>query len=116
VASAFCRSTGFSPRRGFRNRAYKRRRSASDDRLLIFVCENELSYPRLGLSVGKKWARGAPQSLEAAAARSFSLERERLPAGVEPGGDPAPQIEPSWRPERIAAAAVEAGCSKLTRP
>jgi len=54
------------------DRAYKRRRSASDDRLLIFVCEKRTLLPAARPVGGQESGRrGAPQSLEAAAARSF---------------------------------------------
>ena len=35
-------------------RVYERRRSVSDDRLIIYACENGLAYLRLGLSVSRK--------------------------------------------------------------
>lgn len=35
-------------------RVYGRRRSASDEHLLLYACENELEHPRLGLSVSRK--------------------------------------------------------------
>ena len=35
-------------------RVYQRRRSASDGRLLIFACENDMEHPRMGMSVSRK--------------------------------------------------------------
>jgi len=35
-------------------RVYDRKRSASDGLLVVYVCENELGHPRVGLSVSKK--------------------------------------------------------------
>jgi ribonuclease P protein component len=35
-------------------RVYLRRCSASDERLLVYVAENDLGHPRLGLSVSRK--------------------------------------------------------------
>jgi ribonuclease P protein component len=35
-------------------RVYERRRSASDDCLIVYACENGLAYSRLGLSVSRK--------------------------------------------------------------
>ena len=35
-------------------RVYDRRRSSSDEWLIVFACENDLPYLRLGLSVSKK--------------------------------------------------------------
>ena len=35
-------------------RAYQRRLTAGDDRLLVFVYPNGLAHPRLGLSVSRK--------------------------------------------------------------
>ena len=36
------------------DRCYKRKRSASDDVLIVYACENGLPHPRLGCSVSKK--------------------------------------------------------------
>jgi ribonuclease P protein component len=33
---------------------YKRKRSAADGRLLVYAAENEVGFPRLGVSVSKK--------------------------------------------------------------
>jgi ribonuclease P protein component len=35
-------------------RVYQRRRSASDGRLLVFACENDVEHPRMGMSVSRK--------------------------------------------------------------
>ena len=35
-------------------RVYERRRSAADDLLIVYACENGLPYLRLGLSVSRK--------------------------------------------------------------
>ncbi len=50
----------FRPREHLRRpvdfrRVYERRRSASDERLIVYVCENGLAYLRLGLSVSRKF-------------------------------------------------------------
>jgi ribonuclease P protein component len=37
-----------------RPRVYDRKASASDERLLVFVCEQGLNHARLGLSVSRK--------------------------------------------------------------
>ncbi len=41
-------------RRADFDRVYARRASASDQQLIVYVCENDLGYARLGLSVSRK--------------------------------------------------------------
>ena len=52
-------SQRFRPREHLRSpadfrRVYERRRSASDDWLIVYACENGLPYSRIGLSVSRK--------------------------------------------------------------
>ena len=52
-------SQRFLPREHLRSpadfrRVYERRRSASDDWLIVYACENGLPYSRIGLSVSRK--------------------------------------------------------------
>ena len=65
-------------------RVYRRRRSASDDRLIVFVCKNELAYTRVGLSVSKKVGGAVRRNRWKRLLReAFRLNRLRLPAGVD---------------------------------
>lgn len=77
------------------DRAYRRRAAASDDLLLVFGCENQLAYPRLGLSVSRK-VGGAPQRnrWKRRLREAFRLSRAKLPLAVDLVVVPKAQAEP----------------------
>ncbi len=74
-------------------RAYKLRRSASDQRLIVYAVENGRAYARLGISVGRKRVRQATarNRLKRLIREAFRLSKSALPAGVDlvvvPRGD-----------------------------
>ncbi len=70
--------------RDFR-RAFDRKRSASDARIVVYGVENGRDYPRLGISIGRKKVRRAVarNRIKRLLREAFRLGKEELPAGLD---------------------------------
>lgn len=66
-------------------RAFDRKKSASDATMIVYAVENDLDFPRLGISVGKKRIRKATARNRAKRIlrEAFRLSKAQLPAGID---------------------------------
>ena len=80
-------------------RVYLRRCSVSDALLLIFVDENGLDHPRIGLSVSRKVGGAVVRNRWKRLLReAFRLSQSQLPTGLDIIAIPRPAAEPALGP------------------
>ena len=77
-------------------RVYERRRSVSDNWLIVYGCENQLTYLRLGLSVSRKVGPAVVRNrLRRLYREAFRHSRAQMPRGIDLVLIPRTSEEPS---------------------
>lgn len=77
-------------------RAYQRRCSAADERIVVFGCSNGLTHPRLGISASRRLGGAVVRNRWKRLLReAFRLTRPQLPSGIDLIVIPRPNIEPT---------------------
>ena len=90
-------------------RVYERRRSVSDSLLIVYACENDLPYLRLGLSVSRKMGGAVQRNrLRRLYREAFRLTRHEMPVGFD-------LILILRRPEPPSLAELKQALSRLVR-
>ena len=98
-------------------RAYQRRNSAADDRIVVFAYANGLPHPRLGVSVSRRIGGAVVRNRWKRLLReAFRLTRAQLPRGIDLIVIPRPDVEPTLASLLESLPNVAARAAKRTGP
>ncbi len=77
------------------NRVYRQRTSVADGVLIVYGCRNDVSWPRLGLSVSRRVGNAVVRNRWKRLIReAFRLNASELPRGVDFVVHPRPGVRP----------------------
>ena len=97
-------------------RAYQRRSSAADDRIVVFAYSNGLPHPRLGVSVSRRIGGAVVRNRWKRLLReAFRLTRSQLPSGTDLVVIPRPNVVPTLASLLESLPRVAARAARKTR-